>query len=69
MNEGKYQEFHRLRDSIISKLLSIQEGSAMNSFCDDVIEDTTVIDQVNEVSKEALALSFLAKELSEEEGL
>lgn len=36
-----YQEFHRLKKEIINSLISIEDGTMMNSFSDNMLEDKT----------------------------
>lgn len=49
--QNKYLEFHRLKKEIINKLSSIEDGTRMDSLCDDFLEDITVSDRLNEIAE------------------
>lgn len=47
MNE--YEEFHRVKRELIGKLQSIEDGSCMNSLCDECLESIRVKDQMKNI--------------------
>lgn len=68
MND-KYLEFHCLKKDIANKLNSIEDGTEMAAFCNDMLEDITVSDRLNEVAEmfselQRLKLILLASEES-----
>lgn len=62
-----YEEFHRLKNEAIRRLSSIDDGSSMNSLCDDFLESVRVNDQVKNIKALALQLEAVAEELSKGE--
>lgn len=51
MNQNKYLEFHRLKRDVINKLNSIEDGTRMDSLCDDFTEQISVSDRLSEVTE------------------
>lgn len=51
MNQNKYLAFHHLKREIINKLSSIEDGTRMDSLCDDFTEEISVSDQLTEVAE------------------
>ena len=58
------ERFHELKREIIAKLLSIQDGDALESYSDNMIEDITN----KETFDQAFELMLIAKEIAEREG-
>jgi metal-responsive CopG/Arc/MetJ family transcriptional regulator len=65
MNE--YEEFHRVKRELIGKLQSIEDGSCMNSLCDDCLESIRVKDQMKNIKALAKQLEALRKGLAKGE--
>lgn len=65
MNE--YEEFHRVKRELIGKLQSIEDGSCMNSLCDDCLESIRVKDQMKNIKALAKQLEALGKGLAKGE--
>lgn len=65
MNE--YEEFHRVKRELIGKLQSIEDGSCMNSLCDDCLESIRVKDQMKSIKALAKQLEALGEELTKGE--
>ncbi len=61
--ENKYLEIHRLKKEIVNKLNSIEDGTRMDSLCDDFLEDITVSDRLNEIVEMAAELKRLKNDL------
>ncbi len=61
--ENKYLEIHRLKKEIFNKLNSIEDGTRMDSLCDDFLEDITVSDRLNEIVEMAAELKRLKNDL------
>lgn len=57
------ERFHELKREIIAKLLSIQDGDALESYSDNMIEDITN----KETFDQAFELMLQAKEIAERE--
>lgn len=57
------ERFHELKREIIAKLLSIQDGDALKSYADNMIEDITN----KETFDQAFELMLQAKEIAERE--
>lgn len=57
------ERFHELKREIIAKLLSIQDGDALKSYADNMIEDITN----KEIFNQAFELMLQTKEISERE--
>lgn len=57
------ERFHELKREIIAKLQSIQDGDALKSYSDNMIEDITNKETFNQ----AFELMLQAKEISERE--
>lgn len=57
------EQFHELKREIIAKLQSIQDGDALESYADNIIEDITNKETFNQ----AFELMLQAKEISERE--
>lgn len=51
MSEGKYLEFHRLKNEIVNKLKTIADGDRIDSLCDDFMEEITVSDRLTEIAE------------------
>lgn len=49
---GFYNEFHKTKNDIIDKLNSIEDGSEMRSYCDDLSQEIKVSEQVDDVCKQ-----------------
>lgn len=65
MNE--YQGFHRLKKEIINALISIGDGTRMDSFSDNMLEGQTNKQTFSEVQEMMVEASELAKLLVEHE--
>lgn len=57
------ERFHELKREVIAKLLSIQDGDALESYSDNMIEDITN----KETFVQAFELMLQAKEIAERE--
>ena len=58
-----YEEFHRVKRELIGKLQSIEDGSCMNSLCDDCLESIRVKDQMKNIKALTKQLEELGKGL------
>ncbi|WP_314061315.1 hypothetical protein [uncultured Vagococcus sp.] len=62
-----YQEFHRLKKEIINSLISIEDGTRIDSFSDNMLEDKTNEQTFAEVVEMMVEASELVKLLVEHE--
>ncbi|WP_461198030.1 hypothetical protein [Enterococcus sp. N249-2] len=60
-----YQEFHRLKNELINRLTSIEDGSCMGDWCNDLTTNIPVKEQVTKISKLAKKLEKHSEELAE----
>lgn len=61
---NKYQEFHRIRKDIATKLLTIQDGDRLDSAPDDLMANGTNYDVFNECFEMMKEAKRLADELA-----
>lgn len=62
-----YQEFHQLKNELINKLMSIDDGSCMDDWCNDLTMNIPVKEQVAKITEMAKRLESLSNELAETE--